>query len=155
MRQQHRDFFCRGSISASLIFAAKACSGELASLAKRLKQFKAVGKISLGVVEFCQCHLIGKYIASGVDAGNKFLSRRRCSAFDRIYKAYEVEFSFRILRICRRYRPQFIFGIVLSMLIDIKFDQLLAKCNFLRVKLGQFSKQRFDLRQITHLFVIS
>ena len=143
-------FFLLRFISASLIFAARACSGELALLARVSSNLKLSVKFSLGEVKIRQCHLIGKDISSGVDAGNKFLPRRR-RAFDRVQKAYEVEFRLRILRICRRDRPQFLFGIVLPMLIDIEFDQLLAKCNFLRIKLGQFPKQRFDLRQITQL----
>ena len=64
----------------------------------------------------------------------------------------EFESSLRILRIGRGNRPQLLFGIVLAVLIDIEFDQLFPKCNFLWIKFGQFPKQHFDLREITQLF---
>ena len=113
MLQQRSMSFLLSFISASLIFAVKRVLRRACVARKGLEQFKAVGEILLGKVKISECHLIGKDVSPGVDAGNKLLPRQRWAS-GCVQKTYEVKSSLRILRICRGDRPQFPFGIVLA-----------------------------------------
>ena len=103
---------------------------------KGFEQFEAVGEILLSKVEFSQCHLIGKHISAAADAINEVPVAPAAGPLtpykNRMSSSSASEFLGSAAAIAR----SFLFGIVLSMLIDIEFDQLLAKCDFLRIKLG-------------------